>query len=545
VAARLVRQIRSANPPGRFLKEDSENPGMFVEIGDQKAFKKAGQALREDAPEVRKVLDEEMEDVKHQPPPLPQHHHQQPMYHHHPGRGGMHHHPGGIPPSVSYSPTAAAAASAAPGQRPDPPESEGVTGYRQPPLDYYEGGGRGSFSGRGGGRGHFSRPQYPPTPMMHNMGGPPNQALMGGRGHPHHLGPPPNYYGHAPPPGGFSHSPDHPQQYPPHHGHYPQANGYGHPQQVGTDKDGRPLFNGPPKRQFATPTVASAHRDFPSLAKSTGTDFTMSDVSDFGASSTGMKNSLGPAMDPLHEGHADRIESEGTLKGSEVTNATKNSNSDKSRNSLGLSELSVSGLMDPNMSLGGLGFSFGASGRTRSFPDLMLSTGEPPLPAMHTGDSDKDNSDPSRKKKKKRGTRLLKPLHRHSSSESSSVYSMESLKSGFHNVRGLALSGLNDAMSTMSIDSRRSQKSDASWLEAYKSMQSITSDVNPWEGEGHNNSLLSSANQWADDGSVRSLLTDISNDLNALDLAEPLLPPYQTDSGLDDSNGFFEKRPDP
>lgn len=39
VAARLVRQIRSANPPGRFLKEDSENPGMFVEIGDQKAFK--------------------------------------------------------------------------------------------------------------------------------------------------------------------------------------------------------------------------------------------------------------------------------------------------------------------------------------------------------------------------------------------------------------------------------------------------------------------------------------------------------------------------
>ena len=39
MAARLVAQIRSMNPPGRFLKEDSENPGMYVEIGDQKAWK--------------------------------------------------------------------------------------------------------------------------------------------------------------------------------------------------------------------------------------------------------------------------------------------------------------------------------------------------------------------------------------------------------------------------------------------------------------------------------------------------------------------------
>lgn len=39
VAARLVAQIRSSNPPGRFLKEDGDNPGMFVEIGDQKAWK--------------------------------------------------------------------------------------------------------------------------------------------------------------------------------------------------------------------------------------------------------------------------------------------------------------------------------------------------------------------------------------------------------------------------------------------------------------------------------------------------------------------------
>ena len=39
VAARLVAQIRSSQPPGRFLKEDPGNPGKYVEIGDQKAWK--------------------------------------------------------------------------------------------------------------------------------------------------------------------------------------------------------------------------------------------------------------------------------------------------------------------------------------------------------------------------------------------------------------------------------------------------------------------------------------------------------------------------
>ena len=37
VAARLVQQIRSCG--GRFLKEDGNNPGCFIEIGDQKAWK--------------------------------------------------------------------------------------------------------------------------------------------------------------------------------------------------------------------------------------------------------------------------------------------------------------------------------------------------------------------------------------------------------------------------------------------------------------------------------------------------------------------------
>jgi hypothetical protein len=52
-----VAQIRNTNPPGRFLKPDDPiNPSGYVEIGDLKAWKKAGQALREDAPDVRKEI---------------------------------------------------------------------------------------------------------------------------------------------------------------------------------------------------------------------------------------------------------------------------------------------------------------------------------------------------------------------------------------------------------------------------------------------------------------------------------------------------------
>lgn len=39
VAARLVAQIRAANPSGRFLKDDPNNVGMYFEIGDVKAWK--------------------------------------------------------------------------------------------------------------------------------------------------------------------------------------------------------------------------------------------------------------------------------------------------------------------------------------------------------------------------------------------------------------------------------------------------------------------------------------------------------------------------
>lgn len=46
IAAEIVRQIRSMDPPGHFLKEEQD--GSWYEVGDVKAIKKAGQALRED-----------------------------------------------------------------------------------------------------------------------------------------------------------------------------------------------------------------------------------------------------------------------------------------------------------------------------------------------------------------------------------------------------------------------------------------------------------------------------------------------------------------
>lgn len=52
IAAALVELVRGMNPPGRFLKEDADS-GLWFDIGDAKAIKKAGQALREDAPDIR------------------------------------------------------------------------------------------------------------------------------------------------------------------------------------------------------------------------------------------------------------------------------------------------------------------------------------------------------------------------------------------------------------------------------------------------------------------------------------------------------------
>jgi hypothetical protein len=52
ICAKVVAQVRDATPPGHFLKRDDKT-GIWVEVGDEKARKKAGQALREDATEFR------------------------------------------------------------------------------------------------------------------------------------------------------------------------------------------------------------------------------------------------------------------------------------------------------------------------------------------------------------------------------------------------------------------------------------------------------------------------------------------------------------
>jgi len=51
----IVDQIRSQNPPGRFLKQDSETK-LWNDIGEKKALDKTRQALREGAPELLKEI---------------------------------------------------------------------------------------------------------------------------------------------------------------------------------------------------------------------------------------------------------------------------------------------------------------------------------------------------------------------------------------------------------------------------------------------------------------------------------------------------------
>eukprot|EP00542_Grammatophora_oceanica_P021108 CAMPEP_0194033734 /NCGR_PEP_ID=MMETSP0009_2-20130614/6296_1 /TAXON_ID=210454 /ORGANISM="Grammatophora oceanica, Strain CCMP 410" /LENGTH=406 /DNA_ID=CAMNT_0038674453 /DNA_START=161 /DNA_END=1381 /DNA_ORIENTATION=- len=52
ICARIVDEIRSMDPPGRFLKEE-EKTGLWWDIGDANAIKKVGQALREHKQEIR------------------------------------------------------------------------------------------------------------------------------------------------------------------------------------------------------------------------------------------------------------------------------------------------------------------------------------------------------------------------------------------------------------------------------------------------------------------------------------------------------------
>lgn len=277
--------------------------------------------------------------------------------------------------------------------------------------------------------------------------------------------------------------------------------------------------NQPSKMGVPSAKGSDRNQDFPPTM-SVGTDFTMSDVSALGES-----RRMSGIGDSTKTNPPQRLVGGGGAKQSTGTT----SSSSKSRESFTMSDLT-----------------FGLSGRTRSFPDLMLSTGDL-LPPLQSGDSDKEDSNNEAKEQRSGSRRILRPsFHRQSSSESSN-HSMASLTiKGFHPVRGrsnTAMSGLNDAMSIMSIDSRKSIKSEtSSWLENFRSMQSIHSDMNPWD---HGASLRGNSQLMGDEGSVRSFLSDVSNDLNALDLAGPLLPPILTDTGLNDSGDFMMVRPDP
>ncbi|KAI2507489.1 hypothetical protein MHU86_6981 [Fragilaria crotonensis] len=52
IANSIVLEIRSLDPPGRFLSRDP-NTGCWFDIGDEKAREKTSQALREKAPSIR------------------------------------------------------------------------------------------------------------------------------------------------------------------------------------------------------------------------------------------------------------------------------------------------------------------------------------------------------------------------------------------------------------------------------------------------------------------------------------------------------------
>ena len=483
-------------------------------------------------------METEGQDVKEKPQDqsqfLPQHQPSSSQQLHRPGV------PAGIPPSVSYSPAAAPlplplSTSAL---RPDPPEAPGVTGYRQPPLRYFESGGGGG--GRGGGQ-VSGRGRGPPLPPHDHQ--PQQYPTYPAQQEYHH----PNYYGNPPPinqPYTFPHHGQPPYQ------HHPQPQfqqqPYHHPQPQHQYQGGSLGWGPYPHPQFTAPqhlhlrkksqskerTGCVQNRDFP-LTASIGTEFTMSDVTALDESTLRRLNS------DITFGESTRLNSDNS---SQIEQGAKQVGQFVHKESLGSSgttksaseSITVTDLLASNQSFG---MSMGNLGRTRSFPDLMLGTGNL-LQSMVT---DKDNAECNQEGKQPLKTssgNMMRPFHRKSSSASSNT-SMASLTiKGFHPVReraNTAISGINDTLSLMSFNSRKENNSESSsWIDNFNSMQSIHSDMLPGRPLG-------------DDGSVRSFLSDVSNDLNALDLAEPLLPPLS----LNDSHQYMNRydqymnRPDP
>lgn len=63
VALEIIKEWRSQDPPGRFLKLD-EDSGLWQDVGDKKAREKTSQALREKAPMLRKQQEELLEEQR-------------------------------------------------------------------------------------------------------------------------------------------------------------------------------------------------------------------------------------------------------------------------------------------------------------------------------------------------------------------------------------------------------------------------------------------------------------------------------------------------
>lgn len=78
IASSIVAEIRAMDPPGRFLaRKGNKDTGFWYDIGDEKARDKTSQALRENAPTIRAVIETEIneqraemkrKEVEHFPP---------------------------------------------------------------------------------------------------------------------------------------------------------------------------------------------------------------------------------------------------------------------------------------------------------------------------------------------------------------------------------------------------------------------------------------------------------------------------------------------
>ena len=327
----------------------------------------------------------------------------------------------------------------------------------------------------------------------------------------------------------------HPQQYHPPQGYHPHLNHGGSYGWSSGPTNPHPQFTAPQhlhlrkKSQLDESKGSVQNRDFP-LTASIGTEFTMSDVTALDESALRRLNS------DITFGESTRLNSDNSQQ---ISQGAKQVGQCANKESLGSSgtiksfsdSITVTNLMASNQSLG---MSIGSLVRIRSFPDLMMNTGQPLV-------SDKDTSAYTQEGKqalKVSTGSIMRPFHRKSSSASSNT-SMASLTiRGFHPIRdtsNTAISGINDTMSLMSFNSRKENNSESSsWIDNFNSMQSIHSDMLPSRPMG-------------DDGSVRSFLSDVSNDLNALDLAEPLLPPLSMNDSYEYMNRRVEytNRPDP